>query len=287
MKATWNQVRRASPLVRKGVALFKQVPRFSSRMLGRRQGTPPVIANSFPKSGTHLLVQVLEALPGVVDYESFIASIPPIRFAERSDGVIHRRIGLIAPGELVSAHLHFRPSFADRLSGLGCVHFLIYRDLRDVAISEAHYLTRMNRWHRAHKYFSSLPDDDARILTALRGIPPGEADYHYPNIAERFAPFEAWLERPEVCGIRFEDLAGSNQQETLRKIAEFYGARVVENGLDIEALARRMAANIDPARSRTFRSGKIGAWRSTFGDEHRAAAQEVAGDLLTRLGYGP
>jgi len=36
-------------------------------------GYPPVLANSFPKSGTHLLIQILQALPGIRDLGDFLA----------------------------------------------------------------------------------------------------------------------------------------------------------------------------------------------------------------------
>jgi hypothetical protein len=43
--------------------------------------------------------------------------------------------------------------------------------------------------------------------------------------------------------------------------------------------------SIDPQRSPTFRTGKVGSWRSQFSPENKALFKEIAGDLLVRLGY--
>jgi hypothetical protein len=253
-------------------------------MLGTA-GDPPVLANSFPKSGTHLLVQALEALPGVSNYDSFIASVPPIRFRERSRRTLLRRIGWIVPGELVSAHLHFDPVLAERLTVIGCIHFFIYRDLRDVAISEAHYLTYMNPWHRAHCFFRlELASDAERVLAAISGIPPGRVRYSYPGIGARFRAYLPWLERGDVCAVKFEDLVGPSRNETLRRMAAFYAERS-RCRLPLDDLVRRMEAGIDPSRSRTLRRGEAGGWRTQFTPLHRAAVEREAGDLLARLGY--
>jgi hypothetical protein len=55
--------------------------------------------------------------------------------------------------------------------------------------------------------------------------------------------------------------------------------------LDEDRVVQAARANIDPAKSRTFRSGRVGGWRESFTARHRSAMKEVAGDLLVRLGY--
>lgn len=66
-----------NPFFRKSLAIGKQIPRLVKRTKSDPDDykcNPPVIANSFPKSGTHLLLQILEQLPGLTNYGSFIAS---------------------------------------------------------------------------------------------------------------------------------------------------------------------------------------------------------------------
>lgn len=281
----FRRLQKREPLLRKGVSLLKQVPRFASRLGSRAAPQFCILANSFPKSGTHLLVQVLEGLPGVRNYDSFIASVPPIRFVERTDRVILRRIGWIVPGEMVSAHLYYKELYVRRLVEKGAAIFFIYRDPRDVVISEAHYLTYMNRWHRAHRYFAHhLHTDADRIMASIRGIPREAVGYDFPNIAERFRPYTPWISDEHALGVRFEDLVGVKQRKTVRRIVGFAAERIGEQ-VQLESAVNECLRRIDPSRSRTFREGKTGAWRETFSDEHSNEMKRVAGDLLIGLGY--
>jgi hypothetical protein len=68
-------------------------------------------------------------------------------------------------------------------------------------------------------------------------------------------------------------------------MVEFY-CRRTGRSLDVGAVAGGMELNVDPARSRTFRSGGVGGWKTIFTPQHHMAIEEVAGGLLRRLGYG-
>ena len=284
MRRVWHSLRRRSPVFRKLTSLAKRVPRFTGRLAGTSRPGFSLLANSFPKSGTHLLVQILEAFPGVVNYETFLASLPSTRLSQRSDGALLKRIGRIARGELVSAHLFHKAIFRDRLLEQGCVIYFIYRDPRDVVVSAAHYLAGMNRWNRAHRHFARLADDDERILRAIRGLPDGGAEFDFPDVAERFAAYEGWLHEPAALAVRYEDLLHPATDETLRRMVRFFVERTGLE-LDEDRVVQAARANIDPAKSRTFRSGRVGGWRESFTARHRSAMKEVAGDLLVRLGY--
>jgi hypothetical protein len=243
------------------------------------------MANSVPKSGTHLLVQILEALPNVRNYDSFIATVPPVRFRRRSDRTLLRRIRWVVRGELVSAHLHYQPNLAEALKEHGCIVFFIYRDPRDVAVSEAHYLTHMNRWHRAHGYFARrLTSMDERIMASIHGIPSSEVPFDFPSIADRFAEYQGWLSRESVCAVRFEDVVGRGRERAVESIVSFFCQRAGYDG-DRPRLLARLIESIRPERSRTFRLGMVGGWREVFSDAHCEAMKRVAGDLLIRLGY--
>jgi hypothetical protein len=244
---------------------------------------PPVVANSFPKSGTHLLLQVLQALPNTTHYGSFIATTPTITFTERSLDAHARLVGRLAPGELVPAHLYYHPRHPELLASKHCVHYFIYRDPRDVVVSEAHYLTRMNRWHRLHRYFRELPSDEERITFSILGNAARPTPFDYPDVARRFARYRGWIGRGDVLALRFEDLV-SDRRETVRRVVQYYLERTGSNA-DPDELVRRALASIDAPASHTFRSGKIGGWKDVFSAEHRREMREVAGDLLIELGY--
>lgn len=273
--------------VRKLTALVKQIPRTAALLRASRESyqvSPPVLCNSFPKSGTHLLFQILEALPGVRSYRRFLASIPSIPFRRRPLQSTRAIITGTPPGELLRAHLFYHPRNRQTLHKRGFVHYFIYRDPRDVVVSEAKYLAHMNRWHRMHQVFRNLPDETARISRTIKGFSRNGFPYWFPSIRERFRAYEQWLDCPEVVAVRFEDLVSDRRRDAVRRIACAYSRRA-EQDIDVEEVTERAIGHIDPSRSHTYRKGKTGGWRDAFRDRHKQQMKEVAGDLLIRLGY--
>jgi hypothetical protein len=276
-----------SGIVRKGTIALLAVPKWvHGRWHKREQLTalPPVFVNSFPKSGTHLLLQIAEGLPGRVNYGAFLASMTSsFQFRERSANGTCRFIQSFVPGEVVRGHLFFEPQYARGLAERNVVHYFIYRDPRSVVVSEAHYLKEMNRWHRLHTYFHRLSIEDA-IALSITGLDPAPSGIYYPNIAQRFARYQGWLHHDDCLPIRFEDLVSEAQGGVIQQMAELY-ARHSGGQLDTDGCIRVMSAAIAPHRSHTFRSGKKSAWQSEFTAEHRRLFDKVAGDLLIELGY--
>jgi hypothetical protein len=274
--------------VRKGAAAALRVPRWWRRFRASRDDdrtTPPALANSFPKSGTHLLFQIVDGLPNTTNYGAFLASMTSsFQFRERSPDNVSRFIRRCAPGEVVRGHLFFHPQNASDLADRNFVHFFIYRDPRDVVVSEAHYLREMNRWHRLAPYFRRLPSIEEAIMLSISGFTPPIPGVEYPSIGERFARYAGWLQRDDCLAIRFEDLASESRPAAIRQMAEFY-ARHCAGGCDVEACVAAMTAGIAPQKSHTFRSGKKAGWQREFSAEHRQKFAAVAGDLLVELGY--
>jgi len=62
-----DRAKKKSPLVRKSFSILKQIPRFLNRIQNNYQIDYCILANSFPKSGTHLLVQILESFPKITN----------------------------------------------------------------------------------------------------------------------------------------------------------------------------------------------------------------------------
>jgi len=284
----WTELRKRSNILRKSMTFANQVPRAYARLAAieaEYQSRPPLLCNSFPKSGTHLLLQILEAFPHARSFGSFIASMPSFTFRERSQGAHLQRISWMVPGEVVGAHIFYDPAYAEELTKRNCIHFFIYRDPRDVVVSEAHYLTRMNRWHRMHRYFAKhLKTDEERISAAILGVADPGFPYDYPNVAMRFARYRGWLGRDDVFSIRFEDLTTAHRCETLLQMIAFY-AECTSTDCDAPAILKNVEANISPYKSHTFREGRIGGWRVVFTRKHKEQMKAVAGQLLIDLGY--
>ncbi|MCC6300638.1 MAG: sulfotransferase domain-containing protein [Anaerolineales bacterium] len=255
------------------------------RFLSQSQNLRILLGISFPKSGTHLLDQILLGFSNVAPYakrlHSFYAEYEGESGAKRAPEQAIRWLDSLRPRDVASAHLFARPEAVARVCSPKFIPYFIFRDPRDVVVSHVFYVTEMESHHVHHAYYQSLPDFNARLTVSILGRP--DTDVEFPNIAERFAPYMDWLNHTEVLTIHFEDLI-HNRAGTLTRIMDHFLARVplqTPRQLILESLE----SSINPSRSPTFRSGKTGEWKKYFTDEHKKSFKEIAGDLLIRLGY--
>ena len=260
-------------------------------------GAPVLFANSFPKSGTHLLTQVMHGfaqigpavdsgLPAVVTFDGFTGR-------QRSQTEILSDLRRLLPGDIAYGHVHAFPGAVEFLCRAGMAAYFILRDPRDVVVSHVHYIAEMAPSHIHHRYYHEVLDSfDQRLKASIAGVPRQELEKAaskpvfepLPDIRERFEPYLAWLDRPEVLVLRYEDFL-SERQQTVQRVLEHATRRGFEPRCEFEQAVRVLEASIDPQRSPTFRSGKAGGWREAFNEEHRQIFQQVAGDLVARLGY--
>ena len=250
-----------------------------------QNGWPILLGISFPKSGTHLLDQILLGFSKVAPFSLRLHSF----YAEYEGGTGIKRapeqaidwLDLLRPRDIASAHLFSRPEAVHRLIGPRFVPYFIFRDPRDVVVSHVFYVTDMETRHVHHEYYQSLPDFEARLKVSILGRP--ELGVEFPNIAERFAPYLGWLDQPEVMKIHFEDLV-NDRSATLNKIMDHFLARV-PLATPRKTIFDSLESSINPSKSPTFRSGKTGEWKKYFTEEHKKIFKDAAGDLLVKLGY--
>jgi hypothetical protein len=251
------------------------------------EGVPVLFANSFPKSGTHLLTQVLQAfprlgpavesgLPAVVTFEGDSGRERP---TEEILGDLRR----LMPGDIAYGHVHAHPEAVGLLTREGYCTYFILRDPRDVVVSHVHYVTEMEPNHIHHRYYTQeLPDFGARLRTSILGLPGSEIPF--PDIRARFEPYLDWLNHPQVLTLRFEDFI-IDRKEPLGRVFDHAVERGFPRKCTREEAVRILAEGIDPERSPTFRSGKVGGWQGQFSPEHKRLFKDVTGELLIQLGY--
>jgi hypothetical protein len=249
------------------------------------RGWPALLGISFPKSGTHLLDQILLGFSKVGPFStrlhSFYAEYEGETGRSRSVGQALAWLDALGPQDVASAHLFARPEVVERVAASGFLPYFIFRDPRDVVVSHVFYVTEMEARHVHHAFYASLPDFDARLRISILGRQ--ELDIEFPNIADRFAPYLGWMDRPEVLKLQFEDLV-NNRASALDSILQHFLARVPLD-LPRTAVLAALEGSINPRRSPTFRSGRTGEWKRYFTPEHKQLFRSVAGDLLQRLGY--
>ncbi len=239
----------------------------------------PVVANSVPKAGSHLLARTLELL-GLIYNRQHVNDFHP-----RSRTV--RQLNGIRPGEFLTAHLSYAPEWQTLLNGRGARMVVIIRDPRDIVVSHYHYVTYMDKSHRLRPYYLQMQDDDERLMASITGFEPpdGNPRGRLLDINTRFRAIWQWRAYGAHV-VRFEDLVGPHgggdevrQMQALEGICKHLD--ITLSPREMEDVARRLFYR----RSATFRKGVIGDWRQRFTEEHKRVFKSVAGVLLVELGY--
>ncbi len=246
---------------------------------------PPIFGNSKPKSGSHLLLQILNGFTQIMPYQYVDAD--PIRTIER-DGRRKTKEEILAelkrsPAGVISwGYVDATKENASFLTAAGRVNYFIYRDPRDMLISQVFFATDMHGEHGMHDYYNSLPDFGARLNVAITGI--DRDGLKMVSVKQRYEGVFQWLEQKNVMCIRFEELI-NNRDATLNSMLD----EVEKTGYKIptprEKALSILVDAINPKKSHTFRSGKTGGWSQHFTEDHKKLFKEVAGDLLIQLGY--
>jgi hypothetical protein len=246
---------------------------------------PTIFGNSKPKSGSHLLVQILEGLTQVIPYKYVIAN--PIRTIEkggrrRTAEEILQELHRVPAGVIGWGYLDPTPANIGFLCRPGRVNYFVYRDPRDMLVSQVFYATEMQEEHGMHEYYASLPDFSARLKVAITGI--DQDGMYMVDVRRRYEGVFQWLDQPHVLCLRFEDLINDRDAALNAVLDEVDKANYAIPFPREQALAT-LVRSIRPEKSRTFRSGKTDGWREYFTHVHKKLFKDVAGDLLVRLGY--
>ena len=246
---------------------------------------PPIFGNSKPKSGSHLLLQILNGFTQIMPYKYVAAD--PVRTIEKegkrkTKGEILGELETIPRGVIGWGYIEATPENVAFLCRPDRVNYFIYRDPRDMLVSQVFFATDMHEDHGMHEHYRSLPDFDERLRVAITGI--DRAGLHMVSVRQRYEGVFQWLEQKHVMCIRFEDLI-DNRDATLNAMLD----EVERTGYKIPVRREKalpvLVEAIQPRKSHTFRSGKTGGWRQHFTDEHKKLFKDVAGDLLVMLGY--
>jgi len=246
---------------------------------------PPIFGNSKPKSGSHLLLQILNGFTQIMPYRYVEAE--PVRTItkegrRRTKEEILDELRRIPRGVIGWGYVEATKENASLLTSSGHVNYFIYRDPRDLLVSQVFFATDMYEEHGMHDYYNSLPDFGERLKVAITGI--DRDGLYMVSVKQRYEGVFEWLDQRNVLCIRFEDLV-NNRDVTLNAVLD----EVERTGYRIPTPRQRalsiLVESIQPGKSPTFRSGRTGAWREFFTEEHKRLFKDVAGDLVVRLGY--
>lgn len=251
--------------------------------------TKPFIMSTVPKSGTHLLHQILNGMP---DYymnlpdtnKKFFFDVikAPDAFYKQIYNDHEKRMKDLGNNEFGLGHIRYTKAYHELLKTTNLKHIFLYRDPRDVLVSLGFFIKEKWNEHPLYETFQNpelkLKD---RVMTIIHGTD------QWPDFNTYMSGFYDWLDvKDKTLHISFEQLMQSqaSQHETVMNIIRFIWEDQ-EAPLSYEKMAEQMINKINPEKSATFRSGKIGNWLQVFDQEIADAFQKNAGSLIKKAGY--
>jgi hypothetical protein len=247
--------------------------------------TPSVLGNAMPKSGSHLIIQVLQGLGHIGPFIN--PGLPPVNRAEDNsllpESEVLANIQAMKPGDIGYGYLHARQPFINALTAPGRAAVFVYRDPRDMVISHIFYATEIHPGHNMHHYYTDkLQNMEERINAAISGV--DEPGSELSGVRAKYEKYLEWLNQTEVLSLRFEDLI-LKRDEALNHLLEYLELRGYKSNLPRLQAIEGIKSAIAPRRSGTFRKGKPGNWQEYFSPANKSIFKRETGDLLIRMGY--
>ena len=259
---------------------------------------PRVLCNSFQKSGTHLLLNIVRALPNQHYYKGRVywhymgRSTVELEDTPQKAQVL-KKLDQCRRGEIFRGHLGYDQALEHKLNQRGFKHLLIYRDPRDVVVSLLHwwkkYHEQVDIW--PYRYFHALSTDKERLSFLIEGWPASPKllgfpkQVEFPHIGKRFDEYLPWLNNnTNVLPVRYEDLVSQqNMEPTLQRILTYLYPDL--SASQHAACIAKMQKGMAPAQSSTFRKGTIGEWQHYLNEQQHEMVWQLAGHVMQRLGY--
>ncbi len=231
-----------------------------------------IFANSFPKSGTGLLRQVLKPFgPDNMHFGMFDRVTGELR----SHLAVFNTLNILRNQDgFVTCHLHWDPGY-EHLILPDHKMIMLIRDPREIIVSHVKYVRAMPD-HNLHEYFMSFDEEHCYFLS-MAGI-----EGTLPNLADRFLPYLGWLKghfHPDVLTISYQILVEMPTNACAKIAFHLEPERFKKDKEFRETIVGRMLAGIDPEKSNTYRPGDCKRWQ----DEMPEKAQEYFAEHFTWL----
>ncbi len=251
---------------------------------------PKMYLCGFPKSGIHAADRMAmgmfqESKPGNNWYGTNAWGVEKHYLEEAAV-----RLGAVKRGHYIKGHTGYLKSLEAVLVGLGIGLVLVYRDLRDVVVSQAHHILNIDDNAELYHPGSDLYADNLEeiMIQIINGVPG------YDGIIDRWETYAQWLERDWILPMRFEDMIKTPERECGRFFDYAYELAKTDSnvvGVLLDTNIRNVAINgmlleMQQAQmSPTFRKGKVGGWKREFTPETVKAFKAKDNDWLYKLGY--
>ena len=240
---------------------------------------PPIVINTIPKSGTHLLTQLLPALNAgtLLPFELYEGWPRQLKSHEE-------QLAALPPGGVISGHIYHSDAYAAMLERFGIRMVLGIRDPRDIVVS-------LVRFYETTAWPKDPPAEHIRHCLhcrtdRLRATIIGFQHEHsvQVDIATWVRRFMPWTQWPGAVTVRFENLVDADLRPTvLRRILLHVTSDLTEDEV-AERLSLAETA-IEPEKSPTFRGIHVAEWHDAFDPFTQSLFDVVADNLLCEMGY--
>ena len=249
---------------------------------GDRYPQKVLFVAGLPKSGTTWVEKMLSSFPGF--HELLIPEVAGHELAtggshdfELPDGMFDRFRDMLV---LTKMHCHGSAHNAEVLHKAGVRYVVLFRDLRDVAVSNYFYV-KNTPWHPEYPQYHGRTVQEGLITFAERTL---------PAYVDWVRSWQANRDPERSLVFRYEELLGDDLG-CLRQMAELFELPADEN--ELAAIAERnsfkaMSGGRDRGQESgtSFqRKGQAGDWKNHFTPEITAAYKDVLGEFLIEFGY--
>ena len=254
--------------------------------------------NGFPKSGLHLAVQFIKRLTkkmplGQLHPRPWVGTFKHNSWSEEWQDIQMQLYNLsrCMPGHYFKGHCAYKPEIEHFMWYLGLAHVFIYRDLRDVAVSQAYHILSDNEdlKHPAKDRYRELGEFDEVLEAVIVGLD------EFPGIVHRWEAYAPWLEVDWVYKFQFErvlsdpkETAGELVMYGLQRISDIYKLNLKPAPESVAAMVDAMTESAVDRKEEalTFRKGKPGEWRTEFTQRHIELFKETdQAGWIDKLGY--
>lgn len=239
---------------------------------------------TLPKAGTYLMAEVLVELGyvnthlhawagGVEDGRDRPAEQAPADYlAHRVALPVEVSAPLIRPGQFWVGHFEAVPC---RGPLAGFRKILMIRDLRFGLVSFMRWMAKPGRGGAAADAWRHLPETTEKLLAFF--------ETHGRGYLTWCADIVGWCETPDVCVLRFEDVAGLHGEPAQADAATALATFLVEVPEAVGAALRRSVGRT----TKTY-SGRLSSLEGLWSPRVEQVFEEAGGVELNRvLGYAP
>lgn len=253
--------------------------------------THRVLCNSWPKAGTHVLLEATRLILGEGQWFKDGDIKYPSGEADFASQALERIRRYGDHSFAIKGHYGRSPTMETFFAEHAFTHLFAVRDPREVLCSTQRWLRDLRSDWAISRHLATFDPDTQleRIILGLPVLPPFDADFAIAwdlPLPGRYAALTSWVEHPDCCVLTYEELTGMRgepaQLEAITRLLNRLG--IQEKDCDPTRIAKQIC---NPAAA-TYHTGPSSNWEKVFKDRHRQLFVEHGGEaLVERFGYPP